>query len=216
MKKEIIERVKKEKIVAIIRGINPVDCLKLAQILYKNGISVMEIPFDVSKTNNDNTIISIMEIKKTMPDVIVGAGTVINIDFFNKAKEAGAQFIVSPNIDNFVITEAKNNGIVVMPGAMTPTEIEYAHRLGADFVKVFPASVLGAGYIKAVRSPLNNIDIIAVGGVNENNAGDFIKAGAIGVGVGCVANKALIKEHKWQEIEDIIIKLKKSVNEARM
>ena len=75
---------------------------------------------------------------------------------------------------------------------------------------------MGAGYIKAVRSPLNNIDIIAVGGVNENNAGDFIKAGAIGVGVGCVANKALIKEHKWQEIEDIIIKLKKSVNEARM
>ena len=214
MKKEIIERVKKEKIVAIIRNINSADCLKLATLLYKNGISIMEIPFDISKTNNDNTLIAIRDIKKSLPNVIVGAGTVINIDFLNKAKEAGAQFIVSPNIDNVVIAEAQNNGLVIMPGAMTPTEIEYAHRCGADFVKIFPASVLGTGYIKAVKSPLNNIDIIAVGGINESNAGDFIKAGAIGVGVGCVANKSLIKEQKWQEIEDIIIKLKKSVEEA--
>ena len=145
MKKEIIERVKKEKIVAIIRGINPVDCLKLAQILYKNGISVMEIPFDVSKTNNDNTIISIMEIKKTMPDVIVGAGTVINIDFFNKAKEAGAQFIVSPNIDNFVITEAKNNGIVVMPGAMTPLKLNMRIDSVLTSLRFFPHLFWGLG-----------------------------------------------------------------------
>ena len=100
-----------------------------------------------------------------------------------------------------------------MPGAMTPTEIRQAYAAGADFVKVFPAGTLGSGYIKAIRGPLNNIPLLAVGGVSEKNAGEFMKAGCVGVGVGGnLVNKDWITQGQWDKITLLAKELCASVN----
>ena len=211
MKQEIIEQIKSEKIIAIIRGVYGDDCVKLAKLLVENGIHIMEVPFDISKQDNSCTIDAIKRIKNEVPNVIVGAGTVVSVDLVNKAKDAGARIIVSPDSNEDVIRETIKYGLVSMPGAVTPTEIMFAKRCGADFVKLFPAYNLGPSYIKAVMAPINNVPLLAVGGVNEKNAFEFIKAGAVGVGVGCVANKKLIQDNDWETIEKIIKELKLNV-----
>ena len=125
----------------------------------------------------------------------IGAGTVMNVKQAKLAAKAGAKYLISPNFNKSVIRFANKNGIVSMPGAMTPTEIVDAYDTGADFVKVFPADSLGLGYLKAVKAPLSHIPLIAVGGVNENNISDFIAAGLDGVGVGSnIVKKSMIEQ----------------------
>ena len=117
------------------------------------------------------------------------------------AKEAGAQYIISPNVSEAVIRETKALGLVSIPGAMTPTEIANAYAWGADIVKVFPAGVLGAAYIKAVRAPLNHIPMVAVGGVSPDNIADFIAVGCVGAGCGGnLVSKKIVEEGKFSEI----------------
>ena len=118
-----------------------------------------------------------------------------------RAYAAGAQFIVSPDTNVAVIQRTRELGMVSMPGAMTPSEAMAAHTAGADFVKLFPAGALGAGYIKAVRAPLSHIAFLAVGGINENNAKSFIEAGCVGLGVGGnLVNKAWIEAGEFNKI----------------
>ena len=115
--------------------------------------------------------------------------------------DAGGLFIISPDTNTDVIKRTRELGLVSMPGALTPSEIMTAHRAGADFVKLFPAADMGPGYLKAVRAPLNHIKLMAVGGINEKNAGDFLAAGAAGVGVGGnLANRAWIEAGEFGKI----------------
>ena len=117
------------------------------------------------------------------------------------ARDAGAKYIISPNTDEKVIKKTNECGMVSIPGALTPTEIQYAHACGADFVKLFPADNLGIGYIKAVLAPLSHIKLLAVGGVNENNLKDFLNVGVKGVGIGSnITKKELIKQGQYDEI----------------
>ena len=115
-------------------------------------------------------------------------------DEVHMAADASAAFIISPDTNTQVIEETKKLGLVSIPGAMTPTEIVRAYDAGADFVKVFPASVLGVDYIKAVKGPLRHIPLIAVGGINKDNAAAFLSAGvaALGIGGNLVDRKALL------------------------
>ena len=134
----------------------------------------------------------------------MGAGTVTSLEMLEGAYNAGAKFIVSPDTNPEVIKATVEKGMVSMPGAMTPTEIITAYKCGADFVKVFPVLNLGADYIKAVRGPYNHIPLLAVGGVNEKNMGDFIKAGACGVGVGGnLVNKDWIAKGEFEKITEL-------------
>lgn len=203
MREQIIQKVLDKKIVAIVRGVYGEDCVNLAKALYAGGIEMMEVTFDQSKpeayTRTSDTIAQLVE---AMGDkMIFGAGTVTTIEMLDLAKAAGAQFIVSPDTNEEVIKTTVEYGMVSMPGAMTPTEIVTAHRFGADFVKVFPTSNLGTAYIKAVRGPLNHIRMLAVGGVNEKNVGEFIKAGVCGAGVGGnLVNKEWIAAGRFDEI----------------
>lgn len=212
MKNQIINKIKEEKIIAIIRGVYGDDCVKLGKLLADNGIHLMEVTFDMSKEDNTPTLSAIKRLSSEVDNVFVGAGTVTNLDYLNKAIDNGAKFIVSPDCNEEVIKETVSRGLVSLPGATTPTEVMQCVRAGADFVKLFPIGSFGAGYLKAVKAPLSSINLLAVGGVNEKNAGEFIKDGACGVGVGCVANKALIKDGKWDELEKLIKELKQSVN----
>ncbi len=203
MREQIIQKVLDKKIVAIVRGVYDEDCVKLAQALYDGGIELLEVTFDQSKPEAlGRTADTIRELVNCLGDKMAfGAGTVTSLEMLELAKEAGAQFIVSPDTNEDVIKETVARGMVSMPGALTPTEILAAHRYGADFVKVFPTSSLGTAYIKAIRGPINHIRLLAVGGVNEKNIGEFIKAGVDGAGVGGnLVNKDWIAAGEFEKI----------------
>jgi len=215
MREQIIERVKNKKIVVIVRGVYGEDCLKLAKALVEGGIELMEVTFDqASIENQKKTCETIKLISEKLGDkVLMGAGTVTSVEMLKMAKAAGAKFIVSPDMNPEVIKATVENGMVSMPGAMTPTEIVTAYKNGADFVKVFPVSNLGSAYIKAVRGPLNHIPLLAVGGVNEKNIGEFIKAGACGAGVGGnLVNKEWIKNGEFDKITALAKEFIENIN----
>jgi 2-dehydro-3-deoxyphosphogluconate aldolase/(4S)-4-hydroxy-2-oxoglutarate aldolase len=127
-------------------------------------------------------------------------------------KKAGAKFIITPNTNPDLIRKVKVYGLVSIPGAFTPSEIETAWEAGADMVKVFPAGNLGPSYIKAVKAPLSHIPLMAVGGVNEKNTADFIAAGCCGVGVGGnLVNKNRIENDEWDKIIALAVEFRKAV-----
>lgn len=146
--------------------------------------------------------------------IIPGAGTVITLEQLQMAYDAGAQYIISPNVDVEIIRRTKELGLISLPGAMTPSEIVEAYKAGADFVKVFPVGNLGPAYIKALKAPLSHIPLMAVGGVNEKNAADFLKAGASGLGVGGnLVNKEWIANGEWEKITALAAEFVKAVQE---
>lgn len=203
MREEIIRRVQEKKVIAIVRGVYGEDCLKLAGALLDGGITLMEVTFDQSHPESlSRTSETVRMLVENLGNkMIFGAGTVTSLEMLELARQAGAQFIVSPDTNEAVIKATVDCGLVSMPGAMTPTEILTAHGYGADFVKVFPTSNLGASYIKAVRGPVNHVKLLAVGGVNEKNIADFLAAGAVGAGVGGnLVNRSWIAEGAFDRI----------------
>ena len=203
MREQIIQKVLDKKIVAIVRGVYGEDCVNLARALCEGGIELLEVTFDQSKPELlERTSDTIRQLVQALGDkMIFGAGTVTTVQMLELAKNAGAQFVVSPDTNEEVIKATVAAGMVSMPGALTPTEIVTAHRYGADFVKLFPAGTQGTAYLKAVTAPLNHIRILAVGGVNEKNIADFLAAGAVGAGVGGnLVNKTWIANGEFDKI----------------
>lgn len=203
MRHQIIESVRRKKIVAIVRGLRSESIVGLARALYEGGIENIEVTFNLRQPDSFHvTTEGISSIISAMGDRMhVGAGTVVSTELVQMARDAGASFIVSPNTDVRVIEETRRLDMVSMPGAQTPTEAMLAHEAGADFVKLFPAGSLGPGYVKAVRAPLSHIDFLAVGGVNENNIRSFLDAGCVGAGVGGnLVNKAWIEAGEFDRI----------------
>lgn len=203
MKQTVIEKVLEYKFIAIVRGIYGEDCLNLARALRDGGIRMLEVTFDQSdpaqwqKTADTIRLLN----DRLSGDMVFGAGTVTSADLVTLAKRAGAQFIVSPDVNEDVIRAAAAEGLVSMPGALTPTEVLTAHRCGADFVKLFPAGNFGPSYLKAICAPINHIRLLAVGGVNERNLRDFLEAGAVGAGVGGnLVNKNWIANREFDRI----------------
>lgn len=202
------------EIIAIVRGLKS-SSYEVAQALYSGGIRAMEFTFDQSDPNGTDITAKAINTVLTRfgRDMIVGAGTVTSVEMVQLAYQSGAKFIVSPNTDAKVIEKTKELGMLSFPGAMTPSEIFDAYQYGADAVKVFPAGVLGPEYIKAVRAPLSNIPLLAVGGINSQNISSFIKAGCIGVGVGGnLVNKAWIKSGQFDRITEVAEALRTQID----
>ena len=203
MRESIIDLIEQEKIIAIVRGAEPEQCKAVAQALYAGGIRLMEITYDQRRPETwqatANTIGALA--REYEGRMFVGAGTVTSPELVELTAKAGGAFIISPDTDVAVIKKTRELGLVSMPGAMTPSEIKTAHNAGADFVKLFPVGSLGAGYLKAVKAPLSHIKLMAVGGVNEENAAEFLKAGAAGLGVGGnLAKKAWIEAGEFEKL----------------
>ena len=214
MREAIIQKVLEKKVIAIVRGVYGEDCLNLAKAICAGGIEMMEVTFDQSKPESlDRTSDTVKLLVEQLGDkMIFGAGTVTSVELVHMAKEAGAQFIVSPDTNEQVIRATVEAGMVSMPGAMTPTEIVSAHSYGADFVKLFPIGNLGASYLKAVKAPLNHIKMLAVGNVTEKNIGEYIAAGADGAGVGGqLVNKEWIANGEWDKITALAAEYVKAV-----
>jgi len=200
---DVMASVYRSRIIAIVRGLPPHYTLGLTEALHSGGIELIEVTFNQAKPETwKDTAAAIHAINANFKGkVLAGAGTVISLEQLAMAFEAGANYIVTPNVDEGIIRRAKELGLRAFPGAMTPTEIVTAYRAGADVVKVFPAGNLGPGYIKAIRAPLSSIPLMAVGGVNEKNTPDFLRAGCVGVGVGGnLVNKTWIEAGEWDRI----------------
>lgn len=203
MSKYIIEQIRKNKVIAIARGIEPELCLKVADALYAGGIKLMEITYDQKNPASwETTAKAIGAIaKKYEGRMLVGAGTVTSTRLVELTHDNGGCYIISPNTNTDVIRRTFELGMVSIPGAMTPTEILTAHDAGADFVKLFPASNLGPAYIKAVRAPLSHVELLATGGISEENAKAYLEAGVVGLGVGGnLAKKSIIEAGEFEKL----------------
>ena len=214
IREKIVAQVEEQKVIAIIRGVDPDKCLKTAQALYEGGIRMIEVTFDQKDVNKQKASVeSIRQISEYFKDAVsVGAGTVTSPELVELAAGAGAQYIISPDTNEAVIKKTRELGLVSMPGALTPTEVQNAHRWGADFVKLFPVGSLGTGYVKAIMAPLNHIKFLAVGGVNPDNIIDYLDVGCCGVGIGGnLANKKWIEASEYEKITETAKKLTETV-----
>jgi len=205
-KEYLMDFIYKKRITAIVRGLES-SCLKdLADAFYEGGIELMEVPFNQKDPDSFKTTASTIAslVEHTNGRMHIGAGTVLTTEQVDQVFYAGGEIIVTPNTNPSVIERAKRYDMVTMIGALTPTEVEHAYTLGADFVKIFPAGNLGAAYVKAIRAPLGHIPMIAVGGVNEKNLKDFYDAGCCGAAIGGnLCNMEWIQHHEFHKITEL-------------
>ncbi|MDD3212586.1 MAG: thiamine phosphate synthase [Eubacteriales bacterium] len=203
MRSEIIQEVYQRKIITIVRGVYNEQAVALGRALLAGGIGMIEVTFDQQHPDLwEKTAASIRSLRDAFGrEMVVGAGTVTSVELVEKTYQAGGQFIVSPDTNQAVIAKTRELGMVSLPGALTPTEVITGYNAGADFVKVFPSAQLGPEYIRAIRAPLNHIPMLAVGGVNEKNAAEFIAAGCSGIGVGGnLVNRQWIAAGEFEKI----------------
>lgn len=191
----IISAVEKEKLIAIVRGVKKEQLLPLAEALYKGGIRLLEVTYSANgSVSDEETAENIKMLSDAFQGrMFIGAGTVIKESQVELTAKAGGKFIISPDTNVEVVKLTKKLGLVSMPGAFTPTEIQTAHNAGADFVKLFPAVNCGPDYFKAVSAPLSHVKLLAVGGIDCDNMADYLKVGVKGFGIGSnIINKKML------------------------
>ncbi|MCK5805632.1 MAG: bifunctional 4-hydroxy-2-oxoglutarate aldolase/2-dehydro-3-deoxy-phosphogluconate aldolase [Lentisphaeria bacterium] len=173
------ERIKRERIIAVARGDGAKNLVSLAKALGDVGVRVFELTMTTPGALN-----STRELCDALPDLLIGVGSVINARMAERAIAAGAQFLVSPIFDLGVMRVARELDTPVIPGTFTPTEAQKAWEAGADAVKVFPASVLGPGYLSSILAPLPHLQLVPTGGIDLDNATMFLDAGAAALAIG--------------------------------
>jgi 2-dehydro-3-deoxyphosphogluconate aldolase/(4S)-4-hydroxy-2-oxoglutarate aldolase len=194
-------------IIAIIRGASMANCVKIAEALQATGYGTLEVTM-----NTPDVEIIISELHARFPDLNVGAGTVCTPAELEVALSAGASFIVTPIIDEQVITTCVARSIPVFAGAYSPTEIFKAWSLGASAVKVFPAGQLGVKYIKDLSGPFPQIKLVPTGGVSLDNIGSFFAAGVAGVGMGSsLLNKELIAAEDFAGLRQHFLEIREQI-----
>jgi 2-dehydro-3-deoxyphosphogluconate aldolase/(4S)-4-hydroxy-2-oxoglutarate aldolase len=185
--------------VAILRGIEDRHADRKAEALLAGGIRLLEV------TMNTDGAAAIIERwrSKYGGQAAIGAGTVLDMDMAREAVAAGAQFLISPNLDEAVVAYGAAQGVSVWPGVMTPTEIVRAWKSGAEAVKIFPVASLGYKYLAELRGPLNDIPMMATGGVDLHNIADYFRAGANAVGMGSkLVNLEWVRDGRFDLIEE--------------
>jgi 2-dehydro-3-deoxyphosphogluconate aldolase/(4S)-4-hydroxy-2-oxoglutarate aldolase len=177
---EIREQIRSVGLIPSIRVDSPEAAVFAAENVEAGGIPIVEIACTIPNAGK-----VIHDLTQRFPGLIVGAEVMAGLDEARRQLDAGAMFLTGPGFDPTVTAYCVEHGVVVIPGALTPTEIMAAHRVGADFVKVFPcADVGGARYIRALKAPLPHVSLVAAGGVTQSTAAQFITAGAVALGVG--------------------------------
>ena len=212
MKNKTISEILDNNVIIILRGVEREKLIPLLEALYSGGIRLAEITYSADGGTPDAVVANNIRLLSEAFDgrVTVGAGTVLTKEQVRLTAEAGGKFIISPDTNEAVIKESVRLGLVSIPGALTPTEAQSAHSYGADFVKLFPISSLGPSYIRAITAPLSHVRFLAVGGVNERNVGDYIRAGAVGVGIGGSLT-SLLSENNYEAITEMARKYVEAV-----
>jgi 2-dehydro-3-deoxyphosphogluconate aldolase / (4S)-4-hydroxy-2-oxoglutarate aldolase len=212
-KQEVQARIQDIGIIPAVRTSSKADALFAATAIHRVGIPIAEIPVTVP-----GAIELISDLRRDIPDMIVGAGTVLDVETAERCLGAGAQFLTSPGLVVEVVEFAGKNAVVVFPGALTPTEINTAWNAGADLVKIFPCAYFGGdAYIRALKRPFPHIPLIASGGVNQQTALNFILSGAAALGIGEELIPKESVEHRGEErIRELARRFTKLVKDARL
>ena len=197
---QVYELIRKEKIIAIARGVRGDQIINLAEAILAGGIKMLEVT-----CNTEGVFEMIKMLRDKMGGkMCVGAGTVITTDLCRKSLKAGAEFMIAPDTNTDVIDYCVKCDVAILPGAVTATEILAAKRHGAKMVKIFPASALGVNYIKALRGPIDDVDFVAVDGVRPENMAEFFAVGCVAIGIGAsVVRKEFIEKGDWGAIANI-------------
>jgi 2-dehydro-3-deoxyphosphogluconate aldolase/(4S)-4-hydroxy-2-oxoglutarate aldolase len=211
-KEKVCAKIQEVGIVPAVRTSSAEEALFASEVVAKSGIPIVEITMTVP-----GAIEVISLLVKNLPDVIVGAGTLLDLDTARRCVNAGVQFLTSPGLDLEIVEFAAKEKMSVMAGALTPTEVITAWKAGSDFVKVFPcAQVGGDSYIRALKGPLPQIALIAAGGVNQQTASNFILAGAVALGIGHeLIPKQALQQRQEGRIRELARRFLKFVEIAR-
>jgi len=212
-KQEVRSIIEKVGIVPVVRASSAEEARFAADCVAKGGVPIVEITMTVP-----GAVEVIRELVKSMPQVLVGAGTVLNEGSVRQCADAGAQFLVTPGFDALTVAAARKLDLLIMAGALTPSEIMAASASGADFVKVFPCGSLGGPkYIQALRGPFPKVPFVPTGGVNVETAADYIRAGAAALGVGGeMVSKDALKARDGDVISKLAALFVDLVRDARL
>jgi 2-dehydro-3-deoxyphosphogluconate aldolase/(4S)-4-hydroxy-2-oxoglutarate aldolase len=212
-KEQTIAAIRETGIVAVIRADGEAELLDTTVALNQGGVKALELTM-----TSPGALDVLKEVSRRLTgEAILGIGSVLDAETARLAILAGAQFVVSPILNYDIITMCQRYSIPCIPGAFTPTEILNAWQAGADVVKVFPATKLGPGYLKDIKGPLPQVKLTPTGGINLENTGDFIRAGAEFVGVGgALVNKELIKSKNWTALSSLATQFIDEVRKARL
>jgi 2-dehydro-3-deoxyphosphogluconate aldolase/(4S)-4-hydroxy-2-oxoglutarate aldolase len=199
-------------IIPAVRASSAEDARFATESVARGGIPIVEITMTVP-----GALEVIADLTRHMPDVIVGAGTVLDLETARRCLDAGVGFLTSPGLDLRIVEFTRKHDAVSMPGALTPTEVITAWQAGADFVKVFPCSQVGGdSYIRALKAPLPDVRLVAAGGVNQRTAANFIRAGASALGVGGeLIPRAAVQQRQPDWIPELARRFLTIVREAR-
>jgi len=211
-KEQMILEIEKNRLIILFRKIPKQITMELIDGFIRRGIHIFEITMD-----SDDALDIIRECDKTyFQNALIGAGTILTKEHAEEAISAGAKFLVSPHINRDAILLAHQQGVLSIPGCLTPTEMVEADQLGADFIKLFPASAVGPNFIREIKGPLPHLKIIPSGGVHRGNMIDLIQSGASAVGIGGgLMKKDWIQNRKFDQIfseADDLINLLRDMN----
>ena len=209
---EFLDAVLAPGAVAVIRLADSGRLVRLAEALAEGGVTAIEVTM-----TTPNALDVIAAVDREMGDAIaLGVGSVLDAETTRQAVEAGARYVVSPVFKADVVKEAHRLGVPAMPGCFTPTEMLAATEAGADVIKVFPADVFGPSFFRAVLAPMPHLRLMPTGGVSLTNAGDWIRAGAVAVGVGsALLDKQAIADGDWATLTQNARTLRQSVEDGR-
>jgi len=211
MRTDRLDRITDGGVIAILRGVNAADAVAVADAVVDAGVTALEITADTP-----NAMSSIEAISDRVDDALVGVGTVLDAETARAAQLAGAEFLVTPTVNRNVIRTANRYGTPIAVGAYTPTEALEAYQAGADAVKVFPAKTGGPDHVAAIGGPLPQIPLVPTGGVSAENAGAYVRAGAVAVGVGgSIVDHEAIDDDAYDQVEANARAVVEAVSAAR-
>jgi 2-dehydro-3-deoxyphosphogluconate aldolase / (4S)-4-hydroxy-2-oxoglutarate aldolase len=199
-------------VIAILRRVSEKHLHDVARAMIAGGIQAIEVTLD-----SPGALGAIAALREGHSDhILVGAGTVMKQAAFHEARQAGAQFYLSPHLDTSLVREASGADCIFMPGVLTPSEIVQAERAGAGLLKLFPAGPLGTSYLRDLLGPFSESSFFPSGGINGENAPDFIRAGAKGVGIGsALVPKDTLERGAWEELSEHVHYVLQRVQDAK-
>jgi 2-dehydro-3-deoxyphosphogluconate aldolase/(4S)-4-hydroxy-2-oxoglutarate aldolase len=211
-REQIRSRIEEIGIIPAVRLYSAEDALFAAEAVCAGGIPIFEVTMTVPGATD-----VIRELTRQNAGIVVGAGTIFHVETARRCLDAGAAFLTTPGLDLEIVNFALGRGVVVLPGALTPTEVMAAWKAGSDFVKVFPCAANGGpSYIRALKAPFSEVPLIASGGVNQTNAIDFIRAGAVALGIGRdLIHQDAIRRRERGWITELARRYTKMVADAR-
>lgn len=211
-KEQVLSQIRQIGIVPVLRAPSRHAAVVIAEAIIAGGINVLEVTMTVP-----GALDIIRQLRKEHPDLLIGAGTVLDPETARTCVLEGAQFIVSPALNLVTIERCREHDVPIFPGALTPTEILTAWNAGGDVIKVFPASAVGgAAYLKSIKAPLPQIELIPTGGVSLQTSPEFLRAGAFALGVGAeLCDTSAVAEGKSERITQMARQYRQIIAEVR-